>query len=136
MRLVDRRHRQIRLREKIERAIGEQSLGRDVEQLQFAVGDAICNALALAWRHRAVDARGGHAVGHERVDLVLHQRDQRRNDEREPIAHERGRLITKRLATAGRQHDDRIASLDAAEHRLALQREKGIVAPIFFEDRR
>ena len=55
----------------------------------------------------------------KRIDLVLHQRDQRRDDDRQP-RHRQGRgLKAERLAAAGRQHDDRVA---AREHRTASPR--------------
>ena len=37
-------------------------------------------------RQRAVVAGRGHAVADQRVDLVLHQRDQRRHDDGEAVA--------------------------------------------------
>ena len=78
--------------------------------------------------------RGRHAVADERVDLVLHQRDQRRDDHRQARAHERRRLEAQRLAAAGRQHDQRIAAGQDRVHRLALERTERGVAPVFFED--
>src|ERR1700737_2657527 len=38
------------------------------------------------------------------LELIAHQGDQRRDDEGEPLAHDRGQLITKRFARS-RRHD-------------------------------
>ena len=40
-----------------------------------------------------------------------------------------GRLVAERLAAAGRQHDQRVATVQHAGDGLFLQREKAIVAP-------
>ena len=46
----------------------------------------------------------------ERVDLVLHQRDQRRDDDADAVAQERGDLVAQRLAAAGRHEHERVAA--------------------------
>ena len=46
----------------------------------------------------------------ERLDLVLHQRDERRDHEREVRAHERGQLVAERLARAGGHDDEHVAA--------------------------
>jgi hypothetical protein len=43
----------------------------------------------------------------QRIDLVLHQRDKWRDNQRRPLSGQQGRkLITKRLAAAGRQDNE------------------------------
>src|SRR6185436_20021534 len=71
-----------------------------------------------------------HAVAGERVHLIFHQRNERRDDHRQAVAHERRRLKAERLASAGRQDDDRIASGEDGVHRLVLQRPERGVAPV------
>ena len=58
----------------------------------------------------------------QRLDLVLHQRHERRDDEREVGAHQRGQLVAERLARAGRHHDEHVAPGDRGVDRLALAR--------------
>jgi len=53
-----------------------------------------------------MDAFGAQAEGLELGDLVLHQRDERRHDERDPAADEAGELVTERLSCAG-AHDEK-----------------------------
>src|SRR5262245_55884266 len=45
----------------------------------------------------------------QRTNLVLHERDQRRDDDREPVAHQRGHLITERLPCPRRQHGEHVS---------------------------
>ena len=90
----------------------------------------------FSWRERAVIEDRGHAVAGERVHLIFHQRDERRDDDRQAVAHERRRLKAERLASAGRQDDDRIASGEDGVHRFVLQRPERRVAPVLFEDAR
>jgi len=52
----------------------------------------------LAGRQRGIQKRGGNAAGLQRIHLVLHQRNQRRNHHRQAVARERGELETERLA--------------------------------------
>ncbi len=85
--------------------------------------------------------RGGDAVHAQTVHLILHQRDERRHDQRESLRasrirrpveplppdvrgrthHDRRRLKTERLAAAGRQDDDAVAAIEDGVHRVALQ---------------
>ena len=104
-------------REQVEEAVAalaDQPLGRDVEQAIASLAQAGDDVRLLVRRERAVVERRRHAVADERVDLVLHQRDERRDDDRETRPHERRRLEAQRLAAAGRQHDDRIAAREHA----------------------
>ena len=88
----------------------------------------------LVRAQRAVVAGGGHAVSRQRVDLILHQRDERRDHDGETRPDERRGLEAQRLAAAGREHDDRIAAGEDGVHRLALQRAERRVAPVTRED--
>ena len=112
-------------------ALADEPLGRDVEQRIAALAKAGAHASAF-WsaRQRAVVAGRRHAVADERVDLVLHQRDERRDDQREAVADERRRLEAQRLAAARRQHEQRVAAGEDGVHRFALQRPERGVAPV------
>ena len=95
-----------------------------------------CRAHASAFwpAERAVDARRRHAVADERVHLVLHQRDQRRDDDRERrrgSAPAPGSTATCRRRSAGRR-SSRVRQHGV--HRLALERAEGRVAPVLLED--
>ena len=68
-------------------------LGRDVEQIELAREERLLDGGALGRRLRRVEVRGAHAVGDERVDLIVHERDERAHDEARAGAHERGHLV-------------------------------------------
>ena len=115
-------------------AIADQPLGRDIQQLILALAHAARHFRLALRRHRAVVAGRRHAVADQRVDLVLHQRDQRRHHHRQAFAGDRRRLEAQRLAAAGRQHQQRVAAGQHRIHRLTLQRAEGVVAPVLFEN--
>ena len=125
--------------------------GADVEPLQQAPGTA-ASAAAPARRRAggsrpatisrfgrrarssvgdaAVQRRGGIAALAQAVDLVLHQRDQRRDDDVGALAPRRRDLVAQRLAAAGRQHDQRVAARQPARIASLLQRPQLVVAPV------
>src|SRR5688572_11061495 len=61
----------------------------------------------------SVEKRRGQAASLQPVHLILHERDQGRDDDRKARQHERGDLIAERLSTPGRQHSERVV---AGEH--------------------
>jgi len=87
----------------------------------------ILSSAALDRRQQAVDRhRAVHAQLHQVVDLVLHQRLQRRDDDgeqaRAPVVHQRGQLVADRLAAAGGQHRQQALARQPGRHDGALQR--------------
>ena len=54
--------------------------------------------------------------------LVTHQRDQRRDDDGEPVAQKRGQLIAERLAAAGRHHREHVPALKDRGDNIPLSR--------------
>ena len=129
MRLVDREERDAARFEQLETPIGEQPLGRDVEQIELAGPHRTLDPTHLVERQRGVQVLGPHAVLAQRVDLVLHQRDQRRHHDTGTLAHQRRHLIAQRLAgTGGHQHQRIAARAHLLDDRL-LQAAEGGVAP-------
>ena len=98
-------------------AVADEPLGRHVEQPAAIVADAREHLVALVRQQRAVQVRRRDAVDAQAVDLILHQRDERRDDDarcrdgrsRLRACDQRRRLEAQRLAAAGRQHDDAVA---------------------------
>src|SRR5262249_2103283 len=83
---------------------------------------------------RAVDLDGGDAAGLERIDLVLHQGDERADDDGGVAAQDGGGLVAERLAAAGGQDHDRVAAVEDGAHGPFPQRPEGVVAPVTFDD--
>src|SRR5690606_26058494 len=77
---------------------------------------------------RGVEVGGGDARGLKLVDLILHQRDQRRDDDGEPGAVQRGQLETHRLAAAGRKEGEDVPTGEGGLDDLTLERAESVVA--------
>ena len=95
-------------------------------------------ARAVTSRVAAAHDRGagrGHAGRLERVHLVFHQRDERRDHDREAGAHERGQLEAERFAAAGRQHGKHVLPGERVADDFLLQRAEGTEAEILFQRR-
>ena len=117
-------------------AIAHQPLGRDVEQPQPPVAERRQRRRALVGGRGAVETRRRHAALDQAVDLVLHQRDERRDDERDAgrVADQRRRLKADRFAAAGRHDDEAVAAIEDGVDRLPLQRTKALEPPVVRED--
>ena len=74
-------------------------------------------------------ARAGHRAL-ERLDLVLHERDERRDDEREVVAQQRGELVAERLAGAGGHDHEQVAVSQRGVDRLGLAGPEGAEAEV------
>ena len=121
VRLVDHEQPDVRAAQALEEARRGEPLGRDVEQPHVPGHRLLDRApvrrgVALGVDER--DAAGRHAL--ERLDLVLHQRHQRRDHQREVRAHQRGQLVAERLARAGRHHHEHVAIRERGADRLGL----------------
>ena len=78
--------------------------------------------------------RAGTPAALQLLHLVLHQRDQRRDDHRQPVEQQRRDLVAQRLAAAGGHDRQRIAPGQHVLDHLALERAEGVVAEGVFED--
>ena len=95
-------------RKQIARLVLEQALGREVQQLQLAVAQSGDDFRLLGAPQRRIQERRSDAGLAQRADLVLHQRDQRRDDDADAVAHESRNLIAQRLAAARRHQHERV----------------------------
>ena len=108
--------------------------GRDVDQFELAPRQRPDAFALLSRAERAVDQRRGNAAALERIDLVLHQRDQGRDDHGGSLEEKRGELIAERLAAARRHDHERIGAARDGGDYFFLRIEKLSKAKIFFED--
>ena len=132
VRFVDRDERQVRLLQhppQRQAPLADDPLGRHVQQPAPPLAHAREHLVALVRQQRAVQERRRDPVDAQAVDLILHQRDERRHDEAEPVGRDRRRLEAQRLAATGREHDDAVARLQNRVHRLALERTEFRKAP-------
>ena len=105
-----------------EERLGHQRLGRHVEQVELAAVKPGKHAARLAGLERGVVGGGADAGRLQRVDLVLHQRDERRDDDAGAGAHERRQLVAERLAAAGGHEHEGVAAGDEVLDDLLLVR--------------
>ena len=122
--LVDRDQPDVDGVEKVAKARNGQALRRDVEQLEPARPGRGIDAVGLARRHRAVDERRRDAIRPQRVHLILHQSDQRRDDQRQPVQTQRRQLIAQRLAPTGGHQHQRVPTRQHIANDLGLQRDE------------
>ncbi len=128
VRLVDRDQRDMHSIEQFQEAGRDGALGRDVEQVEFARAQRRLDLARFARGERGVERRCAHAGLTQRGDLVLHQRDQRRDDDPASLAQQRRQLVTHRLAAAGRHQHERVARADQVHDDLVLLAAKRVVA--------
>jgi hypothetical protein len=132
VRLVDRVERDARALEHAPEARQRRALRRDVEELELAAQEARDRVALRRGVLLAVQRRDARTARRERAHLIAHQRDQRRDDDRRaltaPARHERGHLITQRLARARRLEHHHVAPRERGVHRLRLPRAKLLVA--------
>jgi hypothetical protein len=133
VRLVDGERAEILALEPLQELGLEQPFGRYEQEPQLARRGERAQLGARVDREIRMCSGGRDAVQAQAGDLVLHQRDQRRDDHAESVVHERRQLVTQRLAAAGRQHDERVAAVQRRVDRLLLQRPQRLKAEPSFE---
>ena len=127
MRFVDREQRDLAAPQHVEATRHIQPFGRHVQQIERAVAEGALDPAGLARRQPGIERRGPHPRLPQGVDLVLHQRDQRRDDDPDPGTQQCRQLIAQRFAAAGRHQHDRIAAGDdMLDDLLLLTAEAGI----------
>jgi hypothetical protein len=120
VRLVDHESDRPRLGQRRPEAVMPQALRRDVDQPEMPAGERQLRRLALLRRHAGVQGRGGNATGPQGIHLVLHQGDERGDDDGGTVEQERGELEAEGLARACRHDRDQVAALEHSQRRLAL----------------
>lgn len=113
--------------DRFDEAAAAELFGRHQHDAGVAEADLVERGAALDRCQQAVDGvRRVDADLHQVVDLILHQRLQRRDDHRElagaPVVHQRRQLIADGLAAAGGQHGEQTLARQAGGDDRALQR--------------
>ena len=114
MGLVDGEEIDAELAQRLQRFIAQQSLRRDIKQAERAILQASEDLLPLGGVDGGIERGGGDAEFAQLRDLIAHQRDERRDDEGEALAHQRRQLEQQRLAAAGRHHGEHILAREHA----------------------
>ncbi len=108
------------------------ALGRGVQQREFVAQQLLFKLAAFVKALRGIEEGRRHAGLVQRADLVVHQRDQRRDHHRHAVAgllpHDGRDLVAQRLAAArGHQHQ-RVAAAHHVVHDGFLRAPEAVVA--------
>ena len=115
VRLVNCEQRDLRLAELREEALVVEAFRRDVQQLEAPVAESVGDGAHLIRVEARVEPCRVDALASQQVDLILHQRDQRRHDDRHAFEHQRRQLVAEALPRSGREDGEGRA---AGEQRL------------------
>ncbi len=127
MRFVDREQGDVDIGDHLEEASRHRPLGGDIEQVERAFAEQRLYPRGLLGGHRGVERFRAHALLAQRLHLVAHQGDQRRDDDPHPMPAERWHLVADRLAGAGgKQHDGVPAGDDVVDDIALLPTEFGV----------
>ncbi len=119
--LVDHDQADVDARDRVEEVALPQAFGRHVEQAVAPLRRGTQPRGRFVRIERGVDQRRlGRDLGRQLVDLVLHQRDQRREHERRRRPQHRGELVRERLARAGGHQGEGVAAVDRGADDLLL----------------
>ncbi len=106
----------------LEEPLGHERLGGDVQQVEAPAVQVAQDGARLVRLQRRVVGGGAYAGRAQGVDLVLHQRDERRDDDAGAGSHERGELVAEGLAAAGGHEHEGVASRDDVLDDILLMR--------------
>ena len=105
----------------------QQALRRNVEQIDLARERVALHAPGFVDQLRGIEKIRAHAKLFQLIHLVLHQGNQRRNNDADAIAQQRGDLVTQGLATArGHQHQCVTAARHLADNLGLLAAKSGV----------
>ncbi len=130
--LVDGDQRGLKLDQPVEDE-RRQGFGREIQQIELAVPGRVPHGLARVQAARRVEPFGAHAARLQRLDLVAHQRDQRRDDDGEAFLDQGRDLVAQALAAAGRQHGQHVAAFQDRLDDVRLLAPEGLVAEDRFQ---
>ena len=133
VRLVHRHERDGHALHELLQARRVEPLGGDIEQLAGARGGERERLGLLGGGEGAVEARRRDTRLGEGGDLVLHEGDERRDDDREPRQHAGRHLVDERLARTGGHDAEHVAPGKDPLHELALARAEVVVAEVLLE---
>ena len=115
-------------------AVEHQPFGGDVDEVELAGEDRLFDRLRFTSVERRVEHGGTHAELGQCVDLVLHQRDQRRDDDGATRAQQRRNLVAEALAAAGRHQHQGVAATGNVGNDFGLLAAEGGVAENIAQD--
>lgn len=119
--------------ERVEEGDVAKTFGRDIHEMIFILRKILQAKILLGCWKRAVDESGGNIAACEAIHLVFHQRDERRDDERETFELQCRKLKDERLARACRHDNEGVMIVEETLNRLLLSRAEGGEAEVGLE---
>ena len=115
-------------------AVHESALGGDVDEAVFAGDGFLFEFAAVGFEDGAVEEDGGDAHLAELRDLVLHEGDERGDDDGGAAFLEHGgKLVAERFAASGGHDDADVAARGEGADDFFLAGAEGVIAPVAFE---
>ena len=103
---------QVDAREKRQRVLLQQALRREIQQVERACAHSFDDAPLFVVREGRIQERRTHTELPQGAYLVLHQRDERRDDETGSRSNDGGQLVAQGLAAAGGHDDQRVTPFE------------------------
>ena len=128
MGLVDGKERDLDARKHIGKAGGRHPFRRHIEQVEFAIAQLPAHLGGFLRRQRRIERSGRHARLFQRLDLVAHQRNQRRHHDTNARPTDGRDLEAHGLAGAGGKQHDRVAAADQVIDDIGLLAAKAAMA--------
>ena len=111
MGFIDGKQRDLCIGQHIGKARRRHAFGRHIKQIEFAPSQLPPDLGALFGTKRGVERRGRNPGLLQRLHLITHQRDQRRDDYADPRTADGWDLVAHGLARAGGKQHHRIAAV-------------------------
>jgi hypothetical protein len=128
MGLVDGKERDIEPIHHVAEPWRRHALGRHIKQVQLAAPQLPAHLGGLFGRKRGIKRRRRDPGLAQRLDLVAHQGNQRRDHNAHAMPAERGDLVAGRFARARRKQHHRIAAIGDMAHHFFLLTAETLVA--------
>src|SRR5262245_47363196 len=133
MRFIHGKKRNRALAKRFKERTTAKSFRRNIDQFEFTSRQRLNTFALFSSSECAINQRRGNAATMERIDLIFHQRDERRNDNCRPFQKEGVELITERFATACWHHHKTVGTACDGCDYFFLSIEKLTETKIFFE---
>ena len=110
VRLIDREQCESQAGQNVDRAVAQETFGRNIEEVETLFDEFTMDVTGFLGREFRMQGGGGDTQLAHGGHLVVHQRDQWRNDDGGAGPAQRGNLIADAFAAAGRHQHQRVAA--------------------------
>ncbi|RML88107.1 hypothetical protein ALQ88_05894 [Pseudomonas savastanoi] len=133
VRFINGKQGNLKVLQERQHARRHQALRGEVEHFHFAQANAVSQFALLLGTEGGVERSSGHTEFIQRGDLIVHQRNERRDDHTEPLTQQPRHLKTQGLATTGRHQHQCIATVGYTLDNGTLATTKAVVTEDVFK---